>query len=82
MPWNEVNLKSPRREFIHLATQENVNLSELCRRFGLSRKTAYKWLQRFREHGDDGLRDRPRQPRKASKNRNNTATPWRWYSVS
>ncbi|HOJ59657.1 MAG TPA: helix-turn-helix domain-containing protein [bacterium] len=65
MPWNEVNLMSLRREFIHFATQAHANLSGLCRRFGLSRKTTYKWLQRFHEYGDEILRDRPRRRRAA-----------------
>jgi transposase-like protein len=36
-----------RSEFIHLAELQDANISELCRRFGISRKTGYKWLKRF-----------------------------------
>ena len=35
-----------RGEFVSLASQEDANVSELCRRFGISRKTGYKWLAR------------------------------------
>jgi len=39
MPWQEVTTVTLRREFCELADQEGVNLSALCRRFGISRKT-------------------------------------------
>ena len=53
---------SSRLEFILLARQSSANLSELCRRFGVSRKTAYKWLARFDARGAEGLADRSRKP--------------------
>lgn len=62
MPWQEVTTMSLRKEFIMLASQADVNMSELCQRFGISRKTAYKWLQRYRAVGEDGLYDRSRRP--------------------
>jgi transposase len=46
----------------HAAAIDNV--ARTCRRFGMSRKTFYKWRQRFVEHGDAGLCDRPRTPRR------------------
>lgn len=58
MPWNARNLMSLRREFVVLAQQENANISALCRHFGVSRKTGYKWLAR----GPDAVTDRSRQP--------------------
>ena len=39
------------------------NVARTCRRFGMSRKSFYKWRRRFLEHGDTGLCDRPRAPR-------------------
>lgn len=36
------------------------NVSRVCRRFGISRKSFYKWRRRQAEHGDAGLCDRPR----------------------
>jgi transposase InsO family protein len=53
---------SLRLEFVSLAQQEGANISELCRRFGISRDIGYKWLNRFREGGDAGLADRSRRP--------------------
>ena len=62
MPWKESTSMSLRTEFIHLAQLENANLSQLCRRFGISRKTGYKWLKRYRAEGESGLVDRSRRP--------------------
>ena len=46
----------------HAAASGNV--ARTCRRFGISRKTFYKWRRRFAEHGDAGLCDRPTTPRR------------------
>jgi transposase InsO family protein len=35
---------------------------EVCRRYGVSRKTGYKWIDRFKEHGVAGLSERSRRP--------------------
>jgi transposase InsO family protein len=65
MPWKERTTMSLRSEFISLAALENVNISELCRRFGISRKTGYKWLKRFQAEGESGLADRSRRPQRS-----------------
>jgi transposase len=62
MPWKETTTMSSRTDFIHLAEIEGVNISELCRRFGVSRKTGYKWLKRYRLDGESGLVDHSRRP--------------------
>lgn len=54
MPWNEVSTMSLRQEFVSLASLPGANISELCRRFTISRKTGYKWLKRA-----DSTRDEP-----------------------
>ncbi len=41
------------------------NVARVCRRFGISRKSFYKWKQRRAEHGDAGLCDRPRTPQRS-----------------
>ena len=47
MAWKDVSTMSQRAEFVVLASAEGVNVSELCRRFGVSRKTGDKWLSRY-----------------------------------
>jgi transposase InsO family protein len=61
MPWREVSVMEQRREFVKLAVQDGVNRRELCRRFGISAVTGYKWLSRFAA-GDMRLADRSRRP--------------------
>lgn len=56
MPWKGNTTMSLRHEFVRLATQPNANISALARRFAISRKTAYKWIQRYREEGSRKIR--------------------------
>jgi transposase InsO family protein len=62
MPWKVESLMSPRQEFVILASVQDANVSLLCRRFGISRKTGYKWLGRSRQGADADLADRSRRP--------------------
>lgn len=62
MPWKECNRMSLRYEFVRLAAAQEANVSQLCKRFGISRKTGYKWLARYRASGLGGLSDRSRCP--------------------
>jgi len=63
MPWGVVSLMPLREEFVRLAEGKTMSLSKLCRRYGISRKTGYKWLERYREHGSQGLFDHSRRPK-------------------
>ncbi len=58
MPWKETCPMDEKVRFI-AACSEEPNLAEVCRRFGISRKTGYKWLARYEALGIDGLRERP-----------------------
>lgn len=62
MPWEEVTTMSLRLEFVRLALHEDANMSDLCQRFGISRKTGYKWLDRYQQHGKEALMDQSRRP--------------------
>ena len=62
MPWNENTCVSLRLEFVTLALVEEANISCLCARFGISRKTGYKWIERFLDEGVEGLQDRSKRP--------------------
>lgn len=62
MPWQEQSIMSLRREFVALADREGATRRALCRRFGISRPTGYKWLRRYREGGAAGLGGRARRP--------------------
>jgi transposase InsO family protein len=63
MPWRKTDVKNERISFVVGAKQKNRNMSALCREFGISRKTGYKWLNRFHEGGNlDALEDLSRRP--------------------
>jgi len=53
---------SERKELVKLAWSDGANVAELCRRFGVSRTTAYKWMRRWRESPEAELTDRSRRP--------------------
>jgi transposase InsO family protein len=60
MPWTERCLMSLRSEFVSFADREGLPMRKLCRRFGISAKTGYKWLRRHQS--GQGLADRSRRP--------------------
>ena len=65
MPWSTRDTMSLREEFVTLAQQEGANRRELCRRFGISAQTGYKWLARFAQQGAAGLIDVSRRPHRS-----------------
>jgi transposase InsO family protein len=64
MVWMEKSTVSLRQEFVHLARQDGANVRALCRQFGISPKTGYKWLNRFDAAAGSvlALHDRSRRP--------------------
>ena len=63
MPFKESSIVSQREELCRLALLPGANVSELGRRFGVSRPSVYKWRERYRAEGPAGLEDRSRRPR-------------------
>ena len=62
MPWLETAPVDERIRFIQDALSDRFTMSELCARYGVSRRVGYKWLARYEEEGRRGLRDRSRAP--------------------
>lgn len=65
MPWKEVRPMDERVLFIADYLRKSNNFSQLCERYGISRKTGYKWVERYRATGADGLIERSRRPHRA-----------------
>jgi putative transposase len=62
MPWKETTQVQARVRFIEdWLAKEYENLAVLCRVHGVSRKTGYKWVGRFREGGRPALNDQPKR---------------------
>lgn len=57
MPWKSEHPEEQRWEFVRQLLQKKNSLASLCRRWSISRKTAYKWMARFRQRGRSGLGD-------------------------
>ncbi len=62
MPWKATCSVDERRNFIEMVAAKSMTVAEVCRRFGISRKTGYKWLERYHLQGVGGLGDMSRAP--------------------
>lgn len=62
MSWQRTDVEHLRMDFVMIARDPETSMSETCRQFGISRKTGYKWLDRYQTSGLAGLSDRSRQP--------------------
>lgn len=60
MPWHETYVMDERMAFIVDWQRDEWSVAALCRHYGVSRKTGYKWIDRFAAEGMDGLKDRSR----------------------
>jgi transposase InsO family protein len=61
MPWKECSVMDERLRFV-ARLLEGDSMSEMCREFGISRKTGYKIFDRYKDHGLEALSDRSRRP--------------------
>jgi transposase InsO family protein len=62
MPWLETRPVEERERFIDDYRLGLYDMTELCERYAVSRKTGYKWLARYDAGGRPALRDRSRAP--------------------
>jgi transposase InsO family protein len=62
MPWKESRIVDQRLQFLSSYQKKEMSLSDLCREFGVSRPTGYRWINRYKEVGPEGLLDRSRKP--------------------
>jgi len=65
MPWKTVSLVKVRQCLVEAVLVRPHAVQKLSARFGVSRQTAYKWLQRYRQQGLGGLRDQSRRPHRS-----------------
>ena len=61
MPWKETDKMDQRMEFV-IRSKRTSNFRELCREYGISAKTGYKWVERYLARGPRGLEDQRRAP--------------------
>ena len=65
MPWRETSPMDQRTRFIADHLRETHTITELCDQYGVSRKTGYKWIDRYLRLGPAGLDDHSRRPHRA-----------------
>src|SRR5690242_16704269 len=63
MWWTETCARDERLRFVMWVEQSQSTFSTVCRQFGVSRSTGYRWLERCRLEGFGALADRSRAPR-------------------
>ncbi len=61
MPWKESSVMDERLRFV-ARLLDGEPMSNMCREFGISRKTGYKIFQRYKDHGLEAFTDRSRRP--------------------
>src|ERR1700722_14260981 len=62
MPWKQSRIVDQRPQFLPSYQKKEMSLSDLCREFGVSRPTGYRWINRYKEVGPEGLLDLSRKP--------------------
>lgn len=63
MVWKETCAVEERMRLVMAIVENQESMAAACRRFGVSRKTGYKWLERYEQEGAAALADRSRAPR-------------------
>jgi transposase InsO family protein len=61
MPWKECSVMDERLRFV-AKLLDGESMTDVCREFGISRKTGYKIFARYKDHGVEALSDRSRRP--------------------
>lgn len=62
MPWKETTTMEQKVEFICEWLSEKYTITELCKRFGISRPSGYRLIGRYEKHGIEGLLEQSRAP--------------------
>lgn len=62
MPWSQTSPMDQRTQYIADFLRETLSVTELCDLYGVSRKTGYKWIDRYLRQGPVGLQERSRRP--------------------
>jgi len=62
MPWTGVTVSEQRQRFLEDYLLNYCSVTDLAERFGISRNTAYRWINRFKQHGQAGFHELSRRP--------------------
>ena len=76
MPWRDSSPMDLKTQFVADYLRQMLSISELSRQYNVSRKTAYKWIDRYLKEGGSGLVDRSRRPRVCRPNSSRPPVCW------
>jgi putative transposase len=62
MPWSQLSPMDQKTPFIADYLRRSLSVTELCEHYGISRKTGYKWIERYEHGGLASLAERSRRP--------------------
>jgi hypothetical protein len=62
MAWENYKVENQRLQLVQTYISGHADMTELCKQYGISRKTGYKWYHRFLQQGEDGLKDLSKAP--------------------
>ena len=65
MPWSHTSPMDQNTQFIADYLRESLSITELCGMYGVTRKTGYKWIDRYLRQGPAGLEERWRRPQRS-----------------
>lgn len=63
MAWGEIKVMDQRKSFIKDCQEKILSFAEICRQYEISRKTGYKWLNRYQKDGQFGLKNLSTAPK-------------------
>lgn len=62
MAWENFEVEQQRLQLIQAYIEGDRSMTDICKQYDVSRKTGYKWCERFLELGEHGLKDLPKTP--------------------
>ena len=62
MPWKGVTVSEQRQRFLEDYQLNYYSITEIAERFGISRRTAHKWINRYKQYGQEGYQELSRRP--------------------
>lgn len=65
MPWSQTSPMDQRTQFIADYLRDSLSITEICQLYEVSRKTGYKWIERYLRRGPAGLEEHSRQPHRS-----------------
>lgn len=62
MAWDAYKMEQQRLQLVLAYINKEASMTSLCTQYRISRKTGYKWVERYQEYGENGLKDLSRAP--------------------